>query len=110
VTMNDPVYVEANQALARRLIAEDGSADPAARIRRAYHIALSREADESEIATLTKLHEEALASFRTAPEAAAKMATDPIGAAPKGADLADLAAWTTTANVIMNLDEFLMRR
>jgi hypothetical protein len=34
----------------------------------------------------------------------------PIGPAPEGADLTDLAAWTATANVIMNLDEFLMRR
>jgi hypothetical protein len=38
------------------------------------------------------------------------MATDPLGPAPQGADIAELAAWTTIANVVMNLDEFLMRR
>jgi hypothetical protein len=38
------------------------------------------------------------------------MATDPLGPAPKDADIAQLAAWTTIANVVMNLDEFLMRR
>jgi hypothetical protein len=38
------------------------------------------------------------------------MANDPIGPAPKDADITELAAWTTVANVVMNLDEFLMRR
>jgi hypothetical protein len=108
--MNDPVFVEANQALARRLAAEVKSGDPAAKVRQAYRLALSREADESEVATLTRLHEEALTVFKADAEAAKKMATEPIGPAPEGADLTDLAAWTATANVIMNLDEFLMRR
>ena len=30
--------------------------------------------------------------------------------APAGMDVVELAAWTATANVIMNLDEYLMRR
>jgi hypothetical protein len=110
VTLNDPIYVEANQALARRLAAEVPSGDPAAKIRQAYRIALSREASDSEVATLTRLHAETLHAFQTAPEAAKQMASDPIGPVPAGADVADLAAWTATANVLMNLDEFLMRR
>jgi hypothetical protein len=110
VTMNDPVYVEAAQAFARRLAAEVKSGDPAAKVRHAYRLALSREADESEVATLTRLQGEALALFREDPEAAKKMATEPLGPAPEGADLAELAAWTATVNVVMNLDEFLMRR
>jgi hypothetical protein len=28
---------------------------------------------------------------------------------PPGADVADLAAWTVVANVLLNLDEFLMK-
>lgn len=110
VTLNDPVYVEAAQAFARRLAADVKSGDAAAKIRHAYRVALSREADESEVATLTRLYEEALAVFKADPDAAKQMATEPLGAAPAGADLADLAAWTATANVVMNLDEFLMRR
>ena len=38
------------------------------------------------------------------------MATEPLGPAPDGSDLADLAAWTVVANVLLNLDETLMRR
>ena len=38
------------------------------------------------------------------------MATAPIGPAPAGSDIAELAAWTTVANVLLNLDETLMKR
>ena len=41
---------------------------------------------------------------------AKKMATEPLGPAPAGSDLPDLAAWTVVANVLLNLDETLMRR
>jgi hypothetical protein len=38
------------------------------------------------------------------------MATDPLGPVPADLDidLADLAAWTVVANVILNLDETFM--
>ncbi len=109
VTMNDPVFVEAAQALARRLDAEVKGGGPAAKIRHAYRLGLARDPDESEVATLARLHEEALAVFQSDPESAKRLATEPIGPAPEGLEAAELAAWTATANVIMNLDEFLMR-
>ena len=39
-----------------------------------------------------------------------KMATDPIGPAPKDTNLVDLAALTVTGNVLLNLDEMMMKR
>jgi hypothetical protein len=60
--------------------------------------------------TLARLHDESLAGYRQDAEAAEKMAADPLGPPAKDADIAELAAWTTVANVVMNLDEFLMRR
>ncbi len=39
-----------------------------------------------------------------------QLATKPLGPAPPGADVADLAAWTVVANVLLNLDETLMKR
>ena len=108
VTLNDPVFVEAHQALARRLLAEPG--DPAARIRRAFQICVARDPDARDLATLTGVLEKALALYRSDAALATKMATDPLGPAPKDADVATLAAWTTVASVVMNLDEFLMRR
>jgi mono/diheme cytochrome c family protein len=110
VTLNDPVFVEANQALARRLIAEVKTGGVPEKLTHAYRVCLSRDPDASEVATLSGVYQESLAAFKVDVAAAAKMATEPIGAAPQGGDIAELAAWTATANVIMNLDEFLMRR
>ena len=41
--------------------------------------------------------------------AAASLATDPIGPLPPGMEPADLAAWTTVANVLLNLDAVLTK-
>ena len=57
-----------------------------------------------------ELLNESLAEFRSDEAAAKKMATEPLGSAPEGADLAELAAWTVVANVMLNLDEMLMKR
>ena len=57
-----------------------------------------------------QLHDEALAEFQAKPDEARRMATDPLGPPPDDldADIADLAAWTVVANVILNLDETFM--
>ena len=47
---------------------------------------------------------------RATPSRRKKLATEPLGAAPEGADVAELAAWTVVANVLLNLDEMLMKR
>ncbi len=108
VTMNDPVYVEAAQALARRLAAAAPAPDD--RMRLAFRIVLSRAPSESELRRLTALHDDALATFKDDPKRAAEMAANPLGAAPPDADLAELAAWTTVAGVLLNLDETVMKR
>ena len=108
VTLNDPVYVEAAQGLARRMIA--GGPTPRDRVRIGVRLALSRVPTDPEADRLVRLFEASRSAFAADPAAAAKVATDPIGPAPKGADLADLAAWTVVGNVLMNLDEFLMKR
>jgi hypothetical protein len=108
VTLNDPVYIEAAQALGRSLFQ---SADSnTGRIEYGLKAALCRPIDADEIQILQKLHEKAVAIFKLQPESAIKMATDPLGALPEGMDPAEMAAWTVVANSILNLDEFLMRR
>lgn len=108
VTLNDPVFIETHQAMARRLLKEAG--DTGGRLRLLFQLCVSREPSARELATLARLHDESLAAYRQDAEAAAQMATDPLGPAAGNADLAELASWTTVANVVMNLDEFLMRR
>jgi hypothetical protein len=109
VTLNDPAYVEAAQALARRMVREGGST-PADRAARGFRLVLARRPTAAEIDRLVRLHDEAQADFRVDQAAATKMATDPLGAPPAdiGADIPDLAAWTVVANVILNLDETFM--
>jgi mono/diheme cytochrome c family protein len=109
VTLNDPVFVETSQALARRLLKEGGATDES-RLKLAYALCLSREPDAGELKTLKALLARSLAEYRADVAQAAKMATQPLGPADKDADVPTLAAWTAVSSVIMNLDEFLMRR
>jgi hypothetical protein len=109
VTLNDPVFVEASQGLARRLLKE-GPADTTGRLQLAFRLCVARAADAHELKALETLLQRSLATYRADPALATKMATQPLGPANKGADLAELAAWTAVAGVMMNLDEFLMRR
>jgi hypothetical protein len=108
VTLNDPVFIEASQALARRLMKEASTDE--ARLRRAYVLCLAREPDAAELATLQTLLARSLQEYRADAKLAEQMATQPLGPADKGTDLPALAAWTAVSSVIMNLDEFLMRR
>ena len=109
VTMNDPAFVEAAQALARRMVQESGSTE-ADRAARGFRLVLARQPTPAEIDRLVGLHAEVKADYLQNPDDAKKMATDPLGPLPTSldADVADLAAWTVVANVILNLDETFM--
>ncbi len=108
VTLNDPVYVEAAQALARRMVA--AGAAPQEKIRAGFRACLARLPQDAEIARLLKLYEEAREALAKDPKKGADLATNPIGPVPQGVDATDLAAWTTVANVLLNLDETMMKR
>ncbi len=108
VTLNDPVYVEASQALGRKIAAHAGGAREKAAF--GFRVCLSRPPLEAEVTRLASLYEAAREGFVRDPDRAAKMATVPLGPAPKDADVADLAAWTVAANVLLNLDEMFMKR
>jgi len=108
VTLNDPVYVEAAQALARDLIRQASS--DGGRILEAFRRTLLREPTPAERERLRELTRQTREAFRDQPDRAVKMATDPLGPLPAGADPAEYAAWTVVANVVLNLDEMFMKR
>ena len=67
VTLNDPVFVEAAQALARRMVCESGphSAD---RVTRGFRLVLTREPRPNEVERLVKLYEETRTNFLVQPK------------------------------------------
>ncbi|MBX3440912.1 MAG: DUF1553 domain-containing protein [Planctomyces sp.] len=116
VTLNDPVYVEASQGLARRVLREvpdraaDGADPTPARLDRAFRLCLARSPSSEEVRVLSDALKRLRERFARTPEEALVMATDPIGPLPEGGDAAELAAWSVLGNVLLNLDETLTRR
>lgn len=107
VLMNDPTYVEAARVFAEQLLRHDGADE--ARISMAFEMALARPATAEESSILMKM----LAAQRT------RFAADPtsaegllgVGEHPRreSLDAAELAAWTTVASTILNLDQTITR-
>jgi hypothetical protein len=108
VTLNDPVYVEAAQALARRMAKAKGTTRE--KLAHGFRLCVARPPSAKESAVLLKLYEEAKAKYADDPAKAAKMATNPLGPAPKGADVTEFAALTVVGNVLLNLDEMFLKR
>ncbi len=108
VTLNDPVYVEAAQALARRMITAGANPEDCARL--GFRLCVARPPSEVELARLVELYEKSRGRFAGNTEAATHLATEPLGPAPKEMNITQLAAWTVVANVLLNLDEIMMKR
>ena len=108
VTLNDPVYVEAAQGLARRIVTRSGTTE--SQVEWAFRTALVRAPSEAERDRLVSLYQATKAGFEGEPEQAKEMATVPLGDLGDGADYAELAAWTVVGNVILNLDEIFLKR
>ena len=107
VTLNDPVYVEAAQALARQMAAHDGSLEQKAAF--GLQTCLLRPAKKEEVRALVALYKQAREEYKASPEQAVEMATNPLGPLPEGGDPAVYAAWTVVGNVLLNLDELLAK-
>ena len=109
VTLNDPVYVEAAQALGRRMVKE-GGATLEAKLQFGFRLCLTRPARDNEMKRLVELYTKAQAEYAMNPKLAMQMATEPIGALPAGSQAAEMAAWTVVGNVLLNLDEAFAKR
>jgi len=108
VTLNDPVYIEAAQALARAAVVEGGSTVEE-RATYAFRRCLSRPPRAAELQRIVALYEGELAHYQGNPEEAKLMATAGLGDAPAELDTYELAAWTVVGNVLLNLDETLTK-
>jgi hypothetical protein len=96
VTLNDPVYEEASEALAKRMMKEKAGLD--ARLIYGARLVLSRAPTDRELATLHSFFEKA-----------AGMPALQLAAVRRQARSRDLAAMTAVASVLFNLDAALTR-
>ena len=110
VLLNDPTYVEASRKLAERVMREGGDGTES-RIAFAFRLPLARQPKPEEVTVLKRIYNAQLAHYRSNPGSAAASKLLAVGESPrdKRLDPAELAAWTTVAGVILNLDEVITR-
>jgi hypothetical protein len=110
VTLNDPVYIEAAQGLARRVLLHeaDQAPDDTSRLSRMFQLVLTRKPSDAEIQSMHKLLQASREDLKDRADQAMKLATEPIGRIPEQLSPQELASWVLIGNVLMNLDEFLM--
>ena len=80
------------------------------RARHGFRVCLSRFPTEEELKPLVELYTTMHERFTSDKQKARDAAGQPPGETPQGCDVAELAAWTVVGNVLLNLDEMLMKR
>jgi hypothetical protein len=106
--LNEITYVEAARRLAERMMTE-GGATPEARIAWAFARATARRPDHFELGRLTASLRERLTDFAKTPETASQLISQGASKPNPALNAAELAAYTVTANVLLNLDETVTR-
>ena len=105
--LNDPVYVEAALALARRVLVERPAADAAQRLRYAFQLCVARSPSAVELSALAELLEQQTASLAADPAAAQRVVGD--DEPPPDITVPELAAWHAVATALLNLDETITK-
>jgi hypothetical protein len=100
VLLNDVTYVEAARGLATRMMREGKE-----RIPFGFRAATNRSPKSEEAAALQSYFDEQLAVFRAKPESARALLKSGESPADPALDACELAAWTMTASLLLNLDE-----
>jgi hypothetical protein len=108
ITLNDVTYVEAARVLAERIVTQGGNA-PQDRIEFAYRLATARKPTDAERNVLRETLQRLLRHYDSNREAAFKLIS--AGEAPRNPklDVAELAAYTGLASLVLNLDEVVCK-
>ncbi|MBL9211028.1 MAG: DUF1553 domain-containing protein, partial [Opitutaceae bacterium] len=110
-SLNEPVFVEAAQGLALRILREGGATD-AARADFAYRLCTARPIkaeEQTAVAGLLRDSRQRLADGWLNPWEVATGEPGKPPTLPKGTTPQDAAAWTIVARVLLNLDETLTK-
>ncbi len=106
--LNEVTFIEAARGLAKRMILEGGN-DASSRVQHGFRLALGREATTEELTVLVsglEVDRKDLGQNQVAVDGLLNMG-QPLVA--EGIERSELAAYTLTANVLLNLDEFVNR-
>lgn len=108
VTLNDPTFVEAARVFAQKVLTE-APADLDGRFTFAFRTTLARAPSAAELRVLKSHYEKNLERFQSNKDAAAKLVQVGMYQRPANLDIAEHAAWTSVCNILLNLDETIMR-
>ncbi len=107
-TLNDPVFVEAAQAMAMRVWKEGGQSEPS-RIDYAFRLCTGRKPRPEEAATVASLLDEQGKYFEDHTTTAVRVASHDPKNPPDDVNLHKVAAWTVVARVLLNMDETITK-
>ena len=110
--LNDPTFVEAARVFAARIRSHgNDETSTADRVKWAWREVLGRAASEREVKIIAAYFDSERKSFAKKPEEAKQLLS--VGLAPKseveGEALSELAAWTSVARALLNLNETITR-
>ncbi|MEC7430267.1 MAG: PSD1 and planctomycete cytochrome C domain-containing protein [Planctomycetota bacterium] len=108
VLLNDPTFVEAAHGLAERTL-QSAEPETAKRIDWIWKEVLSRLPEKTEVEVLTKVYERHRTQYEADPESAKQLLN--VGTLPvnESLDTVELAAWTSVARIVLNLNETITR-
>jgi hypothetical protein len=106
--MNDVAYVEAARVLAGRMMREGGGTSRE-RIAFAFRLATARQPNTAETTILLDSYHHYLDRFRTNAPAALKLVSEGEQSRPETLNASELAAYTSVASLILNLDEVITK-
>jgi hypothetical protein len=106
--LNDVTYVEAANHLARRMLTEC-SGSPSKRLSYGFRLTTAREPVAAELEVLQRGLERYQKTFRADPQSALRWTKEGETPATRDVDSIDLAAYSATAGVLLNLDETISR-
>ena len=102
--LNDPTYVEASRRLAQRMLLE-GGASTSSRLTHGFRLVTARHPRPAEMTILTASLERTLLDFQADQAGAEALLHVGEATTQPGLNAAELAAYTTVASTLLNLDE-----
>ena len=102
--LNDPTYVEASRRLAQRMLLE-GGASTSSRLTHGFRLVTARHPRPAEMTILAASLERTLLDFQADQAGAEALLQVGEATTQPGLNAAELAAYTTVASTLLNLDE-----